>query len=79
MFAIYSFKMYSFCGLCPECIKCYSSEPVYSRQDRHFLKKFEVFFAPFSHLKFGDERDDQNYDEVYVNAVLSFCYEIKKV
>jgi hypothetical protein len=38
-----------------------------------------VFFAPFSHLKFGDERDDENYDEVYVNAVISFCYEIKKV
>ena len=50
MFAIYSFKMYNFFGLCPECIKCYSSEPVYSRQDRHFLKKFkknEVFFAAF--------------------------------
>jgi len=33
----------------------------------------------FFHLKFGDERDDQNYDEAHVNAVLSFCYEIKKV
>jgi len=42
-------------------------------------RKTRCFFAAFYHLKFGDERDDQNYDEAYVNAVLSFCYEIKKV
>ena len=42
-------------------------------------KNSRCFFAAFSHLKFGDERDDQNYDEAYVNAVLSFSYEIKKV
>ena len=33
----------------------------------------------FSCLKFGDERDNQNYDEAYVNAVLSFCYEIERI